>query len=246
VFLDEAVTEVALGTDAEARGVMTYFVNELRAGERSTPYSMVTAMGAPVVPSAMGDDEILVNAWLAEDLQLNPGDAVELSYFTMGLGRGLVEAQARFRVHGVIPLSGAAADRELMPEFPGIEQAESTRDWDPSLPVDLSRIRPKDEQYWEEHRGTPKAFITLAAGQKIWANRYGNLTAVRYPADASAPEVSAGFHRAMRCWRELDPRRWVCASSRCANKRWPRRRSRRISAVCFSGSVSFWWWRRCC
>lgn len=191
VFLDEAVTEAALRAGPEARGLMTYFVNALRAGERTTPYSMVTALGAPLVPSAMGDDEILVSEWLAEDLQVKPGDAVELSYFTMGLGRGLVEAQARFRVHGVSPLTGAAADRELMPEFPGIEQAESTRDWDPSLPVELSRIRPKDEQYWEEHRGTPKAFITLAAGQKIWANRYGNLTAVRYPTEVAAPELSA-------------------------------------------------------
>jgi len=203
VFLEEAVTEVALGTDAEARGVLTYFVNELRAGERSTPYSMVTALGAPVVPSAMGDDEILVNAWLAEDLELNPGDTVELRYFTMGLGRGLVEAEARFRVHGVIPLSGLAADRELMPEFPGIEQAESTRDWDPSLPVELSRIRPKDEKYWEDHRGTPKAFITLAAGQKIWANRYGNLTAVRYPADASEAALAATIGDGLL--KRLDP-----------------------------------------
>jgi putative ABC transport system permease protein len=193
VFLDEAVTEAALRAGPEARGVMTYFVNELRAGERSTPYSMVTALGAPLVPAAMSDDEILVSEWLADDLQVKPGDAVELSYFTMGLGRGLVEAQSRFRVHGVIPLSGLAADRELMPEFPGIEQAESTRDWDPSLPVELSRIRPIDEQYWEEHRGTPKAFITLAAGQKIWANRYGNLTAVRYPTSGpESPEQIAG------------------------------------------------------
>jgi putative ABC transport system permease protein len=203
VFLDEAVTEAALGVSSEARGIMTYFVNELRTGERSTPYSMVTAMGAPVVPSAMRDDEILVNDWLAEDLQLKPGDAIELSYFTIGLGRGLVEAQARFRVHGVTPLSGAAADRELMPEFPGIEQAESTRDWDPSLPVDLSRIRPKDERYWEEHRGTPKAFITLAAGQKIWANRYGNLTAVRYGAGGAAPELRAGIGEELLA--RLDP-----------------------------------------
>src|SRR5205823_7765661 len=28
-------------------------------------------------------------------------------------------------------------------------------------------------------KGTPKAFITLAAGQKMWANRFGNLTAIR-------------------------------------------------------------------
>jgi putative ABC transport system permease protein len=174
VFLDEPITEVALAAGPGGRGVMTYFVNELRAGEHATPYSMVTGMGAPVVPPAMSDDEILVSEWLAEDLQVEAGDAIELTYFDMGLGRGLVEEKARFRVHGVIPpWDGAAVDRELMPDFPGIEQAESTRDWDPSLPVDLSRIRPKDEQYWEEHRGDAESFHHAcrgaeALGEPIW------------------------------------------------------------------------------
>src|SRR5439155_9131969 len=40
---------------------------------------------------------------------------------------------------------------------------------------------------WKQWRGTPKAFVTLAAGKKMWANRFGELTAVRYPAP---PNVS--------------------------------------------------------
>ncbi len=156
VFLDEKVSQAALGLSPAGHGILTYFVNSLRAGDRYTPYSMVAAMGAPIVPAEMHDDEILVNDWLANDLQVKPGDHVAISYFTMGLGRGLVEQQTRFRVHSVIPLAGSAADRELMPEFPGIERAESTRDWDPSLPVQLSRIRPKDEQVLDGISGNPE------------------------------------------------------------------------------------------
>src|SRR5207302_7103177 len=141
---------------------------------------MVTAMGAPVVPPDMRDDDILINQWLADDLNAKPGDQLALSYYVIGLSRRLEERTNQFTVRAVVPLSGAAADRNLMPEFPGIEKAESTRDWDPSLPVKLERIRPKDEDYWKNYRGTPKAFITLAAGQSLWANRFGNLTAVRY------------------------------------------------------------------
>jgi len=180
VFLDPPVADTALRAATNATGVLTYFVNELRLGDRAAPYSMVTAMGAPVVPPDMRDDDILINQWLADDLNAKPGDQLALSYYVIGLSRRLEERTNEFTVRAVVPLSGAATDRNLMPEFPGIEKAESTRDWDPSLPVKLERIRPQDEDYWKNYRGTPKAFITLAAGQSLWANRFGNLTAVRY------------------------------------------------------------------
>jgi ABC-type antimicrobial peptide transport system permease subunit len=66
-----------------------------------------------------------------------------------------------------------------MPEFPGVAKAESTQDWDTGFPL-VYKIRDKDEAYWRRYRGTPKAFITLAAGQAMWASRFGNLTAIRY------------------------------------------------------------------
>ena len=82
----------------------------------------------------------------------------------------------------MVPLAGAVDDRTLMPDFPGIADADSTRNWDAGFPIKLDRIRDKDEQYWREHRGTPKAFVTLAAGRAMWANRFGDFTAVRFPA----------------------------------------------------------------
>src|SRR4029079_995391 len=45
-----------------------------------------------------------------------------------------------------------------------------------------TRMRPKDQDYWEKYRGTPKAFVTLKAGQEMWSNRWGNLTSIRWPA----------------------------------------------------------------
>jgi ABC-type antimicrobial peptide transport system permease subunit len=66
-----------------------------------------------------------------------------------------------------------------MPEFPGLAKAESTREWDTAFPL-IYKIREQDEAYWNRYRGTPKAFVTLAAGQAMWASRFGNLTAIRY------------------------------------------------------------------
>lgn len=191
IFFDAETEAAALQAAPGARGILSYFVNEIRSGERATPYSMVAAMGAPVVPDGMKDDEILLNAWLAEDLGAKEGAQVELAYFVVGPMQKLEERRRRFTVRGVLPLEGAAADPTLMPDFPGLAHTDNCKDWDPSFPVNLDHIRDKDETYWDDHRGTPKAFVTLAAGREMWTSRFGALTAVRYPG-ATDPEALAG------------------------------------------------------
>ena len=39
--------------------------------------------------------------------------------------------------------------------------------------------RAEDEAYWDEYRATPKAFIPLEVGKRLWKNRFGDLTAMR-------------------------------------------------------------------
>ena len=188
VFLEFPVVKAALtaGTNfslqkaSPPQGLLTYFANQFRAGTNTTPYSMVTAAGAPWTPAEMRDDEIILNQWLAGDLQAKPGDEISLTYFDPESGARLVERTNTFRVRGIVPMEMPWADRTLMPDFPGIEKAESTSDWDAGFPL-VHKIRPKDEDYWKKYRGTPKAFVTLAAGKKMWANRFGELTAIRFP-----------------------------------------------------------------
>jgi len=202
VFLDPQVARAAARAAPAATGILTYFVNEIRAGERATPYSMVTASG-PLTPEGTAADpaepEIVISSWLKDDLGATVGSSVELTYFVVGAMRRLEERTSAFRVRAVEPLSSPRADRTLMPHFPGLAEADNCRDWTPGIPIDLKRIRKKDEDYWAEHRGTPKAFISLAAGQKMWDNRFGNLTAVRYPAERGIAGVIEGLRR------ELDP-----------------------------------------
>jgi putative ABC transport system permease protein len=157
---------------------------------------MVTAMGRAadanaLIPMNMQDDEILINQWLADDLEAKEGDLVDLTYFVIGPMRKLVEQKSVFRVRQILPMDGPAVDPELMPDFPGLADVENCRDWEPGIPIDLNRIRPKDEDYWDRYRGTPKAFVTLEAGQTLWANRYGNLTAVRYPRSNESKQLIA-------------------------------------------------------
>ena len=45
----------------------------------------------------------------------------------------------------------------------------------------------EDDEYWKNHRTTPKAFISLAAGKSLWSSRFGALTSVRIPVPATLP-----------------------------------------------------------
>ena len=117
--------------------------------------------------------KIWLNQWAADDLQAKVGDEIELSYYTVGTMRQLEERTAKFTVGGVIAMDDPRADRTLMPEFPGMTDSEDCADWDTGFPMDLDAIRDKDEDYWDEYKGTPKAFISLASGQEIWSNQIG-------------------------------------------------------------------------
>ncbi len=169
--------------------LLTYLVNGLAHGDKLAPYSMVTAAGAPYTPADLKDDEIVVNQWLADDLGVKPGDSLALTYYRVDAGTQLQEHTNSFRIHSIVPLAGLHADRTLMPEFPGLSKAESTHDWDAGFDL-VHTIRDQDETYWKQHRGTPKAFITLAAGQKMWANRFGELTAIRWFVGPPSPRPS--------------------------------------------------------
>src|SRR5262249_14258729 len=98
---------------------------------------------------------------------------------------------ALFTVAGTIPLRGVAADPALTPEFPGITDKDDAGDWD--LPFDDPKwnretVRQQyTTQYWDRYRAPPKAYITLDAGQKLWASRFGALTSIRLAPPESLP-----------------------------------------------------------
>jgi putative ABC transport system permease protein len=185
IFIPTLIEEKLRALLPESRPVLTYLANTIAANGKETPYSMVTGIdpaAVPFLPDDLAPDQIVLNSWEAEDLAAKPGDTVKLSYFTLGSGNQLIEKSSDFRVHSIVPLEGAAADKLWMPDFPGIAEADNSADWTSGLPLDLSRIREKDETYWDDHRGTPKAFITHEAARNMWSNRWGNATSLRLPA----------------------------------------------------------------
>ena len=191
LFLDDRVVTAAMAASDRAQGVFSYFVNELRAGGQSTPYAFVSAPAGSPAPPGMRDDEIVITDWLADDLQAAAGDAVTMRWYVAGAGDRPVEATGRFTVHSVVPMDDSRVNAALVPDLPGLAGAETCREWDPGVAIDLSRIREKDERYWEQYGKTPRAFVTLDAARRMWRNRFGALTAVQFPAGERTPEALA-------------------------------------------------------
>jgi ABC-type lipoprotein release transport system permease subunit len=188
VFLGDDVAAAALNASTQAVGVLCYLVNGIAGPDGETPYSFVA--GISQLPSGVSvpPGEVLISDWLATDTGLTNGSVGKFRYFVQGPLRTLTETSAALRVCGVVTLKDGA-DATLMPALPGITEARNCRDWDVGVPVELARVRPKDEAYWAEWRGAPKAFVSLASAQGMWSNRWGRLTAVRYPLSAGSAAV---------------------------------------------------------
>ena len=195
--------------DREAQPALVYLANTIAAGKREIAYSIVAAVdfadAPPLGPfrtpdgKAIGplkDGQIVLNDWTADDLEAQPGDTIRLTFFEPESTHGRMEEQtAEFELAAVVRLEGPADDPAFTPVVPGVTDQESISDWDPPLrPFDRNRIRPprqdekydqddqdKDEQYWDEYRTTPKAFVSLATGRRLWGSRFGETTSWRVP-----------------------------------------------------------------
>ncbi len=199
IFIEDTLASVIRAAVPEANGVFSYLVNDISVPGKSTPYSFVTATSQGITPDQPGSGEIVFNDWLALDLNAKPRDLVTLRYWVMGPNRSLREATAQFRVKSIVPVENSEVYRTLMPDFPGMKNTGSCRDWETGTPVDLTRIRDKDETYWNQYKGTPKAWISLKEAQEIWQNPFGSYTAFRFSDSASYGSITTKL-------RNLDPR----------------------------------------
>jgi len=216
-------TYLAIALGAHGRSIPYSLVSAL--GPPLAPGELLgppPAPGGPGPPLASGElssdiapvavpqgDEILLDTWAAEDLAARPGDRVELTYYLPDSGNAaapLRTASAGFRMSGVVAMTGLAADRGLTPPLPGIDQAPQMASWSPPFPVDLHRVRPRDEEFWRRYGPTPKAFVSLAAAGRCWHTGFGDATAVRLAAPPGAADreaFAARFER--RLLARLEP-----------------------------------------
>jgi len=206
-----AANEAAKTLSLRTVPVLSYLANSINSGDRSTPYSLVTALDDETLaklakPTGQSQHPpIILNDWTARDLNAKPGDTVSLEYYLWHENGRLETKKADFELAAVVPIAGLAADRDLVPEYPGITESVDMSDWDPPFPIDLGRVRKQDEDYWHQYRTTPKGFIPLSVAQNLWGTRFGKLTSVRIevPDNQHIPEFVELFNEVLL--KKLDP-----------------------------------------
>ena len=209
--------------NAVALPLMSYLVNSMRLENgRAIPYSIATGVhdglfevmqhndlghrpGCAGIAGPADSPALILNEWAANDLGAKLKDRITLDYYVW-LDQGqLATRSTEFRLACIIPMEGLAADRNLVPDYPGITESENVADWDPPFPMDLDRIRPQDEDYWKKYRTTPKAFLQLEVAQQLWQSRFGKLTSLRISAARGQDfaQLPASFEGNLRA--TLDP-----------------------------------------
>lgn len=191
VFFDAPIVDALKKVSEVSAPVLTYLATGIESNDSDTPYSMVAGTAPElnsIVDDSLSADEIILSDWLADDLGAEVGSDVTLVYNVVSSGRRLVQESRPFKVAKILPIGENGWNASWTPNFPGIFDVEDLDDWEPGIPIDRDRIRDKDDEFWDEFKATPKAFVNLDAAREMWANRFGNATAVRFRlADAATP-----------------------------------------------------------
>ena len=93
------------------------------------------------------------------------------------------------KVAKILPMTGLAADRALVPTFKGMTDVDRVANWrpPPGLKIDTALA---DEPYWDAHRAAPKIILSPAAAKSLWQESAAE-TGVRIPADKAAAFAAA-------------------------------------------------------
>jgi putative ABC transport system permease protein len=188
IFIDSSIVDEVKSIIPEASPVITYLANSLSVRSNTTPYSFVSALSSQEFKD-IGDDEIIISRWLAEDLEAKPGDTLQMQWYDPSGGKSLEEKALSFVVGEIAGKEFRYSDPTLMPDFPGISGSATCSGWDAGVPVKMGRIRKKDEDYWNKFRGTPKAFLSYETGKRLWGNNFGPATALRFPSDTDTSVI---------------------------------------------------------
>jgi len=179
IFLNDEILNISKIDNINSFKFFTYFVNGIKFNNHETPYSFVTGVEVEVNHIRLNNNEIIINEWLKNDLNAGVNDTLILEYLVFNDKKEFIKKEKQFKIKAIIPVKNKFGE-DLMPEYPGFTHIDNCRDWDPGIPLDLDKIRKKDEKYWDDYKGTPKAFISLDDAKKVWSNRFGSITSLRY------------------------------------------------------------------
>jgi putative ABC transport system permease protein len=191
IFIDQSQVDAIKKMSIPSFPVITYLANSIAKGNKSAPYSFISGLDPSLYTGVPEGNGIVINKWLAEDINAGKGDTLEVAWYSPDPLNRLTEEKRNFIVSNVVDMNGIWADSLLMPGFPGIAGSESCTDWDAGVEIKMDLIRKKDEEYWNKFGGTPKAFISYEKGKELWAGNFGPATSIRFKKGTGENEIIA-------------------------------------------------------
>ena len=215
----------AEGTNTKGRGVPYSTIS-------GVPWDVLGRMlekSEVVVAPPDREDWVVINSWMAQQMQAKVGDTIRIDYFLPETVDGIeVERSFDARVVAIAPITEPTApyrrnksarfdqpptpfnDPAWTPEVPGITDQESISNWETPFPL-TRKIESVDDTYWNEHRLTPKLFISDTLGRKLFGSRFGSQTSLRFDGwiDRERQEATAPILQTVRKhvdamgWREI-------------------------------------------
>lgn len=192
-----AIESAARRQQWRAEPTVIYVADTLSHGAREIPYPVIAGLNptadpplGPFLPpdvDSLGDDDIVLLEWEGSELNgLPAGTKIRLRYFDPEVEGAGVVREAEFTLRGYLRFPGPAQDRHLVPEIAGVTDARADLyNWDrpPVLPKETIRQRVPDKhprsQFFNVHKATPMAYLSLAAARRLFSSRYGSDTSVR-------------------------------------------------------------------
>src|SRR5205823_13417196 len=126
-------------------------------------------------------DEILLMDWPDSPFSAEQKpQMLTVSYYLPDDKNHLALHEAKFKVKAIESIKGVFDDPDLTPQVPGVTDKLDITKWDnPPFPYKASRNKPADVAYSVRYRTTPRAYVSLKTAQKLWGNRFGNVTSVQ-------------------------------------------------------------------
>jgi len=193
IFIDQIQVDEIMKSSLSSFPVITYLANSITNGNKTTPYTFVSALDPALYQGIPEGNGIVISTWLADDLKTKENDTLQLTWYSPDPLNKLTELHTDFIVSQIVEMQGIWGDSLLMPEFPGIAGTASCSNWDAGVEINMDVIRTKDEAYWNKYGGTPKAFINYGKGKELWGNNFGPVTSIRYESDVSENEIITKF-----------------------------------------------------
>lgn len=176
VFIPEETASKVKEQFSELKPFTGYLVNEIvnSSNGLSSSYCFSGTVGS----NALSTDSVIINQWLAEDLNAKAGDKLVMDYYLPADQNKLETGQITLTIAEIVPVESVTAMRDLMADIPGMTDSESCSNWQSGVPVDMDKITDRDEQYWDQYRMTPRVVISYELAEKLFAGRYGLATAL--------------------------------------------------------------------